>query len=99
MSGQSSAFRAKLLSDTLGYVVERVPYYRKLAQQGLLNEGSKLDDFPLIDSGTVAADFRQFVVLDEFPDYLVTSGGTTGLTNVTFRNEDEFNSAHYYYTG
>jgi hypothetical protein len=93
-------FRKQLLAETLSYVVERVAFYRRFPHLAAKKTELGLTDFPLIDKARVSADWSEFLVLDHFPDYIITSGGTMGgAGNVTFRTQDEYEAVHYYYTG
>lgn len=87
-------FRQYLLSETLKYVLDRIPFYQKLRP---LNSrpSVQLEDFPMIDNRIVSSNLWEFVALDSFPDYLVTTGGTTGAgSTITFRNDDEYQAVH-----
>jgi hypothetical protein len=92
--------RNQLLAETLSYAVDRVPFYSRFPHLAAKSRELDLIDFPLLDKARVAAELQEFLVLDRFPDYLITSGGTmTGAGNVTFRNQEEYEAIHYYYTG
>jgi hypothetical protein len=59
-----------------------------------------LSDFPILEQELIALDPWDFIVLDRFPDYVVSSGGTSGRNpSITFRNIEEYQAAHHYLTG
>lgn len=97
MNSLSREFRELLLAKTLDYAVGKVPFYRNLL--GDRGRQLHLADFPIIDKAQMASHLSDFLVLDRFPDYLITSGGTTGSPSVTFRNEEEYYATHNYFTG
>jgi phenylacetate-coenzyme A ligase PaaK-like adenylate-forming protein len=90
----------RLLSRTLRYAAEHVPFYRRFPHLRQEGRALALEDFPLIDRELVASKLQEFLVLDRFPDYLITSGGTTGESPaMTFRNQDEYQVVHRYLAG
>jgi hypothetical protein len=99
MYSSSREFREYLLARTLLYASHEVPYYKHLKKAE--NETPlTLQDFPILRKEQVSADLTQFLVLDHFPDYVITSGGTTGGSpNVSFRNEEEYQAVHQCFSG
>jgi hypothetical protein len=90
-----SATLARLLDDTLRHVVREVGFYRDRVGPPAPGAALTLADFPVIDRSTVAEHFPSFVAARRFPDFLVMSGGTTGVVpNATFRNEEELDAAY-----
>jgi hypothetical protein len=97
---EPSDLRAQLLARTLAYAASEVPYYRRDARLQRKGTRLSLDDFPIVDRDLIASHTSEFLVLDRFPDYVVSSGGTTrGVPNISFRNAEEYEAAHEYLTG
>lgn len=85
--------------QTLSYVRKEIPFYRdlKLPHQ---NREPSLKDFPLIDKRLVAENLEQFLNLDTFPDFVISSGGTMSNSGaISFRSQDEYEAVHHYFTG
>jgi phenylacetate-coenzyme A ligase PaaK-like adenylate-forming protein len=96
----SSEFRETLLRKTLTYVANNVPYYRELPHLLQRGRALTLEDFPIIDKAVISANINKFLVLNRFPDYVISTGGTTdGPPSITFRIEEEYYAAHEYLTG
>jgi phenylacetate-coenzyme A ligase PaaK-like adenylate-forming protein len=64
------------LEPTLAHARSTLPYYRALFAERDGQIG--LEDFPVIDADLVSACPEQFYNLDRFPDFILTTGGTTG---------------------
>ncbi|MGO6795691.1 hypothetical protein ELH80_01115 [Rhizobium ruizarguesonis] len=100
MATDGHNLREQLLAETLDYALERVPYYKRFPHLFPKALSLQLADFPLIDKDIVSTNLFDFLVLDRFPDYIISSGGTTvGAPNISFRNEEEYRAVHYYFTG
>jgi hypothetical protein len=63
------------LAATLDYAAANVPYYQSLRLAG--DRSLELGNFPIIDATTVAAAPELFYRLARFPDFVLTTGGTT----------------------
>jgi phenylacetate-coenzyme A ligase PaaK-like adenylate-forming protein len=100
MQNDSREFREHLLARSLTYAVDNVPFYRNLTQLREKRSSLELEDFPIVGKEQIAANLWDFVVLDRFPDYIVVSSGTEpGPPSISFRNEEEYQAAHHYFTG
>jgi phenylacetate-coenzyme A ligase PaaK-like adenylate-forming protein len=87
------------LDATLEYSTSCVPFYQTRVKPSK-KRGIELSDFPLIDRHTVDQHFGEFIVAERFPDYVITSGGTTGEPlAMTMRTEDEYEAVHEFLTG
>jgi hypothetical protein len=64
------------LQATLSYVVANIPYYRSAVRS--LDANLALSDFPVINGQTIADRLHDFYHLSTVPDFLLTSGGTSG---------------------
>lgn len=97
--GTFGDLQSALLARTLEYAVTTVPFYRNLpAVAG--KAALILSDFPILRRDQIDADIESFLVLDRFPDYVVTSGGSSGgAAALTFRIAEEYESAHHFFTG
>ena len=92
-------FHRELLDETLRYVVKNVPYYKNFPYLQEKKNSLSLQNFPIIDKKIITENIQQFLVLERFPDYLISTGGTTGdIPNITFRNEEEYYAVHKYLT-
>lgn len=77
------------LAHTLSYVRSQIPYY-----SGSLPPSPCLSDFPVVNSETLSKHFHDLYHLDGFPDFVATTGGTTGRDHkCLLRNYDELDAA------
>lgn len=89
----------ELLSTTLEYAANQIPFYSRVSKSVGPRE-LQLDDFPIIDRTTVSKDLEQFLNLDQFPDYVISSGGTLSNSGAfSFRCQEEYEAVHYYMSG
>lgn len=96
----SNEFLHDLLDRTLNYVINNVPFYRDLSYLKEKGSSLTLEDFPIIDKNLIAKDLQKFLVMERFPDYVISTGGTSGgAPNITFRIEEEYYAVHEYLTG
>lgn len=92
-----SEFDRKLLIETLEYVSTNVPFYAGVRKTVGSSRELTLDDFPLIDRTTVVENFERFLHLDRFPDFVISSGGTSMNAGAfSFRCQEEYEAVHYY---
>jgi len=94
------AQRAESLRRTLRYAVDRVPFYRNAWHAR--NECARdpaLSDFDPIDPAQIWANLDDMLALDEMPDYVLLTGGTTGVPTVTFRTLQEADAIFESWTG
>jgi hypothetical protein len=86
-----AASREHTLAETLAHAADSLPYYAPL---GCAGKTLRLEDFPIVDAATVAECPESFYRLERFPDFLLTSGGTTGRVPSFFPvNYDELDTA------
>jgi hypothetical protein len=91
---------SELLEQTLAYATESVPFYRAVRRSHPTNQPIQLADFPIIDKGIVSANFEQFLNLDRFPDFVISSGGTMeNFGALSYRCQDEYEAVHYFFSG
>lgn len=95
------AAREHRLAATILHVASRVPWYREhFAGRALTPDRLRLADFPIVDAATIKRDFTKFYVMDRFPDFIITTGGTsTGVPSIIPRNIDEYEAAWHAGTG
>src|SRR5687768_14514092 len=79
------------LGKTLDYVRRNIPFY---SRNGGCRRYHTLGDFPVIDAGILARHMHSLYYLDTFPDFIATSGGTTGQARkLLIRNYAELDAA------
>lgn len=80
------------LAVTLEFVASHIPFYR---QQGLTGATS-IADFPVIDGRLIADRFHEFYHLTSVPDFIATTGGTSGgRSKALLLNYGEMESAFF----
>jgi hypothetical protein len=72
--GTGQSHLATHLASTLEFVAAHIPYYRDVAG----GEGLAIGDFPVVDGALIAERFHEFYQLDSVPDFIATTGGTSG---------------------
>lgn len=87
----------RLLRRTLRYVCLNVPYYRDLFADR--EATPRLDEFPIVDSCAINENLEAHMCLERFPDFYLTSGGTTGSMSLIPGIVDEIEAAHRFQTG
>jgi phenylacetate-coenzyme A ligase PaaK-like adenylate-forming protein len=93
-------FREELLTKTLHYAVESVPFYKSLSNLRVKGSTIDLNAFPIIGKHDVTTRLWEFVVFDHFPDYVISTGGTTDVApSISFRDRDEYEAATYFFSG
>jgi hypothetical protein len=96
----TTEFDSRFLAQTLEYATATVPFYRNFRNSHNASRELLLSDFPLIDKTTVARDFDQFLNLDRFPDFVISSGGTMSNSGTfSYRCQEEYEAVHYYSSG
>ena len=78
-----------LLNASLKHAITFVPYYGALLLKDV--EDPQLQEFPIINADIVSASPELFYHLDRFPDFVLTTGGTTssGSSKFFLLNYDE----------
>jgi phenylacetate-coenzyme A ligase PaaK-like adenylate-forming protein len=88
--------RRQLLSETLRYAVDKIPFYSRYANPaGVLT----FENLPVLTAADIAGNEREFSALSGFPDGILLSGGTSGTPSMLFRSLEEEQLAMYHHTG
>jgi hypothetical protein len=79
------------LADTLDYVRRYIPFY---SESGGDRRYRDLEDFPVLDSADLARYNHRLYYLENFPDFIATTGGTTSQNRkLLIRNYAELDAA------
>lgn len=90
----------QLLQKTLEHALANVKFYGKAVQRAGHLSSPSLKDFPIIDKNTVEANFEDFLYLDRFPDYVISSGGTmAGAGAFSLRAQEEYEAIYFHNSG
>lgn len=90
--------KARLLRRTLRYAQQEIPFYRELLA-GKSPYALELADFPLVDAARIRWDLESFMTLSRFPDFVLTTGGSTSQLSVIPGTIDEVEAACKFATG
>lgn len=91
-------FKQRLLRITLRYAQQHIPAYSEQFRDIPSGE-LRLEDFPIVDKATINNDLAAYTNLERFPDFLLTSGGSSGELSIIPGSVDEVEYSHRFNTG
>lgn len=93
-----SGIKRRLLRWTLRYAQRSIPFYRDLFSEVPTN-GLRLEDFPVVDKSSLNRNLDAHMNLERFPDFSLTTGGSSGETTFIPVSFQELELAFKFGTG